>query len=500
MDPYYMAVTQFRKRNFEACINLCTELLHLNPCDEAIWTLKTRALTQEVKVDFFEGEEEGLIDNVLDDNAISSVPRPGTSLKSALSESEGNRVSRTFRPSTQSGRPMSGVLRPGISRGGSANIEGVLRTPRTGSNARPLTSSTGRVKRLGTSSLLSGGEEFINLSRLNLTKYVSRPEIGKALFEYIYHKENDIRTAMDLAAQSLKASAYGDGYWKVQLGKCYLRLGLFRDSDNMFKSALKINESVDVYLLLSDVYLRLDQPMAAIEIYNSGLEKFPNEVSLLTGVARVHEAVGNCQLSNAFYQAILLEDAINIEAIACIATSHFYSDSPEHSLRYYRRLLQMGLFNAEIYNNLGLSCFYAGQYDLSLSCFERALNLGKDEVLADIWYNIGHIALEIGDTNFAYQATRLALSHNFNHAEAYNNLGVMESRKGNIEQALAYFKTSSTLGTHLFEPNFNLSSFAFKTGDMETSFTMGSKTLEIFPEHKDSLALIKRLEASFANL
>lgn len=34
-------------------------------------------------------------------------------------------------------------------------------------------------------------------------------------------------------------------------------------------------------------------------------------------------------------------DASNVEAIACIAADHFYSDQPELALRYYRRLLQV---------------------------------------------------------------------------------------------------------------------------------------------------------------
>ncbi len=38
----------------------------------------------------------------------------------------------------------------------------------------------------------------------------------------------------------------------------------------------------------------------------------------------------------------LVRDASNVEAIACIAADHFYSDQPELALRYYRRLLQVG--------------------------------------------------------------------------------------------------------------------------------------------------------------
>ena len=40
---------------------------------------------------------------------------------------------------------------------------------------------------------------------------------------------------MELASQALQASKYEDWYWKVQLGKCYFRLGMFRDSEKMFK-------------------------------------------------------------------------------------------------------------------------------------------------------------------------------------------------------------------------------------------------------------------------
>ena len=39
----------------------------------------------------------------------------------------------------------------------------------------------------------------------------------------------------------------------------------------------------------------------------------------------------------------------------------------------------------------------------------------------------------IGDMNLAYQCFRLALSSNNDHPEAYNNLGVLEMRKGHVE-------------------------------------------------------------------
>lgn len=54
----------------------------------------------------------------------------------------------------------------------------------------------------------------------------------------------------------------------------------------------------------------------------------------------------------------------------------------------------MGIYNSQLFNNLGLCCFYAQQYDMILSSFERALSLAEnEEQAADVWYNLGHVAV-----------------------------------------------------------------------------------------------------------
>lgn len=53
----------------------------------------------------------------------------------------------------------------------------------------------------------------------------------------------------------------------------------------------------------------------------------------------------------------------------------------------------MGLINAEILNNIGLCCFYSQQFDVALTCFKRAIALAEGEDLANVWYNLSHIAI-----------------------------------------------------------------------------------------------------------
>lgn len=82
---------------------------------------------------------------------------------------------------------------------------------------------------------------------------------------------------------------------------------------------------------------------------------------------------------------------------------------------------------------------------MALSCFERALGIADDSNMSDIWFNIGHVGIGIGDLGLAYQAFKIAVSFNPNHAESYNNLGVLELRKGNLDQAKSNFLNAADM-------------------------------------------------------
>ncbi len=187
-----------------------------------------------------------------------------------------------------------------------------------------------------------------------------------------------------------------------------------------------------------------------------------------------------------------------MESVASLASYHFYTDQPEVALRFYRRLVQLGVNNAELWSNMGLCSYYSGQYDITLNCFERALDLADDSNLADIWYNVSHVAIGIGNLSLAYEALKIAISVDPNHSEAFNNLGVLEMRKGNVDQAKVNFMMSSKQGQFLFEPAYNLALAAYRTGEYQDSFNAVKKALGIFPDHADSKELLKLIQKCFA--
>ncbi|BES94939.1 Tetratricopeptide repeat domain 8 [Nesidiocoris tenuis] len=393
MDKFYEALTLYRKRKFEQCAAACTELLEKNPYDQAAWTLKMQSLTAQVMVDDIEAQEEGIADSLLDSETIAMAARPGTSLKTGANPT----TAAGMRPRGATGRPLSGMVRPATQTGRATSLEGALKTPRTARSARPVTSHAARTIRLGTASMMTQPDgPFIQVTRLNLAKYASTEGIAKPLFQYIFYHENDVRNALDLAVEATKAAQFKDWWWKVALAKCYTTLGLTREAEQQLRSAVKQTPTIDAYLRLSNLYTKLDQPLNVLELCTSGLQIFPNEVTLSQEIARVLEGLNNIPASVRYYREILNEDSTHVEAIACIAVNYFYCDQPEVALCFYRRLLQMGLYNAELFNNIGLCCYYAQHYDMMVSCFERALSLAAEETAAEVWYNVAHIAIIYG--------------------------------------------------------------------------------------------------------
>ena len=267
----------------------------------------------------------------------------------------------------------------------------------------------------------------------------------------------------------------------------------------MYLDSLKLEKMLVTFLESAKIPIRLDQPLRAIDIYKNALTVFQNDVSLNTASARVYEMLSDYENSTQLYTLVLTSEAYNLEALASIASENFYNDQPEIALKYYKRLIEMGVSNSEVWNNLGLSAFYSSQYDLCFTCFLNALSLSDKSNVADIWYNIGQVSCALGDSNMGYQAYKLAISLDRAHAESYNNLGVLEMQRDNLEQAKKNFQMAIKLSAYIFQPLYNFSIIAFKAGDFQESYNKIKASLTIFPDFPSAKALLDNLNMIFIN-
>lgn len=82
------------------------------------------------------------------------------------------------------------------------------------------------------------------------------------------------------------------------------------------------------------------------------------------------------------------------DAFAGSLANRSLRDAQQHALWSWQvSPCAAGVNSTELWNNLALCCFYASQHDMALSCFERAFAVADDSNLADVWYNIGQVAV-----------------------------------------------------------------------------------------------------------
>ncbi|EGT33355.1 hypothetical protein CAEBREN_26405 [Caenorhabditis brenneri] len=460
---FLKACRLFRENRLSEAEAVCTNLLRKNPLDQATWALKLQCLSDSTYIDELENEDMGLAETFLDQNVIAKSARPGTSFARPKTTAKG--VNPILRPTTNAGRPLSGVVRPQSSFK-SGSMDQAVRTARTAKTARAVSSTSARNMRLGTASMAAGADgEFVNLARLNIEKYAADPQVNRQLFEYVFYYVNDMRVAHQIAGAASKSAGFEDYYWKNQL-----------------------------------TYNRVDQPMAALKTYMAGLDVFPEDVTMLTGMARVQEALGEFDVSVALYNRVLDAQANNIEAIACVATTYYYGGKPEIALRYYRRILQMGCSSAELFMNIGLCCLAAQQFDFALSSIMRAQSTLTDDVAADIWFNIGQVMLEVGDLPAASRSYRIALTHDPDHSESLVNLGILRYRDGNIDEARSLYAAAVAKNPLMFEGNYNLGLVCFTQGKYHDCRRLMERALEVFPDHEHCKKILSSIKPLYESI
>lgn len=370
--------------------------------------------------------------------------------------------------------------------------------------SRPMTTS-GRVARLGTASMRGNKDVFVDPASIDVAKYAGRPEIAKALVDYLLYVGNAPYKAVELCASSSEKERFSDWWWKSRLGKGYYRMGLIREAEQQLASALrhKDGEHVVTYLELAKIFLRQDQPVRALSLLEVAHERFPDDTHVQLAVARTHELVGDHPVAIARYLDVLQRDATNMEAVASVAAHWFYEGHAELSARMYRRLLQLGLRSAELWTNLGLACLYSGQLDVCIGCFDRAIVLAKGDTLADVWYNISHVCIAAGDLTLAYQALKVAVHTNPNHGEAWTNLAALDGRKANAagtDAARVALATAVRVAPYLHEARYNSALVAYRASDWQTAFNDVTEALALFPEHRESLELMQQLQQHLTTL
>ena len=234
MEKFNLAISRFYRKKYDDCIKICDTILEQSPNDLSAQLLKTHCIRRKNYVDHLESDESSIGDLILDDHSISTLPRPGTSLRGVGTGVGG-------RPITSSGRPMTGVVRAGtVSRVGTSS--GNIVRASTGMNIARATTSGGRYLRVATASLQSINSSLtLDTKSINPKTIIKKKSLSKAVVDYLFYVEKNFKLYLEIASEATKACNYEDWWWKYSLGKVYYKLGLLEEAEKQLLSALKMN-------------------------------------------------------------------------------------------------------------------------------------------------------------------------------------------------------------------------------------------------------------------
>eukprot|EP00161_Ancyromonas_sigmoides_P004695 TRINITY_DN1486_c0_g1_i1.p1 TRINITY_DN1486_c0_g1~~TRINITY_DN1486_c0_g1_i1.p1 ORF type:complete len:344 (+),score=13.63 TRINITY_DN1486_c0_g1_i1:207-1238(+) len=329
---------------------------------------------------------------------------------------------------------------------------------------------------------------LVDVNRVDMGRLARLPAQARLLCDFLLFHENDPRKALELCT----AIESPDWWWHARLGTCFLRLGLLRDAESRFETSLRAEFMISTVLALVQVYIRLDQPNRGAEVLKRGLEKAPEDPALLLALSRLSPDPGS------LHRRAVAADPTCAEGLASLGAELYYAGHPEHALRLFRRLAQLGAGagGPELWNNLGLCLHAAQQLDLVIPAFERALGLCTTRAQAgEVWYNIGLVALGAGATATATRAFRLAVTADPGHGGAHNNLAILHPKSAAGSLALA-----RRTAPQQFEAFFNGACLALSIGDTEQCVALLGGCLAANPGFEEGKRMLKSVKEGLAVL
>ena len=478
------AVELLKDDKYNECIQLCTKRLNEDPRDETAWLLKVKSLIELARVHTEEwdigNEEVDESDFMLQEpSKVVTGLRPGTSLRTGANNDQSFSNSQSMRPVTKSGRPLTGTTRL------------------SSSMARKATAS--QAKRIGTSSIISSTGVFIDSEGFDPVKFAKKGEIGKALCDYLLICEGNGRRALALATEANKFTNFKDAWWLGRAGKCFFMLKMYAEAEEYFLKSNSIKPEYETFCYLARISLRNDQPLSAVELMKTCAETFPYDPYAKVTIGQIYERVGESSKALEFYKKALVIDPSCKDALASLATHHFYGEQPEIALTFFKRIMQHWGDSSELWNNIALAAFYSGQIDIAFYAFENALEQADDSQKAEIYYNLSHSAIYLADYELATQSLKLCIAYEPTHAEAINNLGVLfakgltdEKNTNETNERMAHdmFKESAIAGKHIFECLHNAASLHTIQGNMHAALQNLTAALKVYPKSSESSHLL----------
>jgi tetratricopeptide (TPR) repeat protein len=294
------------------------------------------------------------------------------------------------------------------------------------------------------------------------------------------------------------------------------QLGYWRDSETLFRHALKItqnnyfarnslgaalankghiNEAIREYLEslrlnpdFPDTHNNLGDALSKQGQTDGAISQFREALRLKPGIAEVHYNLGLALAEkNQFDEAMAqFQEAIRFkpdyaEPHSDLGNALARKGQINRAISEYREALRLKPDFPDALNNLGNALFNQGQTDGAISQFREAIRLKPG--IAEVHYNLGLALAEKNQIDEAVAQFQEAIRFKPDYAEAHNNLGAALCNTGKIDEAISEDQEAIRLKPDYAEAHNNFGAALVRKGRIDEAISQFREALRLKPDY-----------------
>ncbi len=235
-------------------------------------------------------------------------------------------------------------------------------------------------------------------------------------------------------------------------------------------------------------YANTIPPQEALKIYSRFLERYPDDVALLNGLA---SAI--MQTKDAKGAEEILKRSLGIvetkEGLLLMRDIYLKNGEYDNARFYTERLIELEPGNSIHHYYLGLISEYQGDMKLAESSYKRAIELDPSNV--DALNNLGNILAEKGLYHEAIELFRRAIRIRKDLPSLFINLGITYAQINDYDEALRNFDRAIIIDYRSVDAWYNKAIILYNGGLRDEAILAMKKAIEIDPSYMKAQEMLR---------
>lgn len=227
-----------------------------------------------------------------------------------------------------------------------------------------------------------------------------------------------------------------------------------------------------------------DSTPADVRAINEKIDSDRNNPDLYVERAKAHFAHKDFETAIGDMKIALNIDSSKADYYIFLSDLYFTQNKTRDTRDMLRKAMQLDSTNAEAMMKYSQLFYLLRKYDTAIFFINRSLHFDRANAVAN--FQKGMILKEAGDTAKAISSFQSAVELNPDYFDAYMQLGVLFSMKGN-PLAAEYFNTALKIEPKSVEALYGLGKFLQDGGEYENALKVYDGLLAIAPDNQDAI-------------